>query len=271
MHEAENHSAHGHERPDTAHNESNSSADLILLAYIFEGMALLGEGASPSRIEDAGRATSWSEGPLEAADRISLAFADAALHRKLASEDHAHGHSHAHGPEHEGDHGSAADHHGHHHHSHCSHSSHEHSPELSSEWMPDSAVYVLEKMAHGFQRLGREDGSGFYDYIDGEASLWSGLSVFARGARGLPDSDIEDRLAFARVLATLELMSEPSLPEKREDARPHRREFSTALEFVRQRGTEAFRRRCDELSRTYGSRFSAPAALHDLVSDGNTE
>lgn len=137
--------------------------------------------------------------------------------------------------------------------------------------MPESAIYVLEKMAHGFQRLGREDGSGFYDYVDGEASLWGGLTVFGRGARGVPDADIKDRLAFATVIATLEQMAGSSMPTGPEDARRHRQEASMALDFVRQCGTEAFRRRCDELSRTYGARFTAPAGLDDMVSGGNTE
>ena len=29
--------------------------------------------------------------------------------------------------------------------------------------MPESAVYVMEKMAHGFRRLGRDAGAGFYE------------------------------------------------------------------------------------------------------------
>ena len=42
--------------------------------------------------------------------------------------------------------------------------------------MPESAVYVLEKMSHGYKRLGRAWGAGFYDYpADGPKALWSGL------------------------------------------------------------------------------------------------
>lgn len=137
--------------------------------------------------------------------------------------------------------------------------------------MPEPAVYVLEKMAHGFQRLGREDGGGFYDYIDGEASLWNGLSVFGRGARDLPDQDMRDRLAFAPAIAALELASESSSTTTPREPRALGRESSLALEFVRQYGPEAFIRRCGELARAYGSRFSAPAGLEDIVSGRNTE
>ena len=137
--------------------------------------------------------------------------------------------------------------------------------------MPESAVYVLEKMAHGFRRLGREDGGGFYDYIDGEASLWTGLSVFGRGARELPDQDMRDRLAFAPTIAALELAAESSSTKAPRDPQALARESSMALEFVRQYGLEAFIRRCGELSRTYGSRFSAPAGLESTASGRNTE
>jgi len=63
---------------------------------------------------------------------------------------------------------------------------------------PEPAVYVIEKMAHGFRRAGRSAGGGFYEYSAGaEPRLWSGLKVFERGAREVDDAAIAERLRAA--------------------------------------------------------------------------
>jgi len=52
-------------------------------------------------------------------------------------------------------------------------------------------------MAHGFQRKGRAQGAGFYDYDDDEEEepdLWSGLSAFVRKSLKMPADDVRDRL-----------------------------------------------------------------------------
>ncbi len=65
--------------------------------------------------------------------------------------------------------------------------------------MTESAIYVMEKMAHGFSRMGRAEGGGFYDYDDdGSRTLWSGLKVFERRAVKMTDEDVRDRLLFAQ-------------------------------------------------------------------------
>jgi 3-hydroxyacyl-CoA dehydrogenase/enoyl-CoA hydratase/3-hydroxybutyryl-CoA epimerase len=64
---------------------------------------------------------------------------------------------------------------------------------------PQAAVYVIEKMAHGFRRTGRAAGGGFYDYpAEGQPTLWSGLKVFERGARAIDDAEVAARLREAR-------------------------------------------------------------------------
>ncbi|MFT3803010.1 MAG: hypothetical protein QM766_17580 [Burkholderiaceae bacterium] len=67
--------------------------------------------------------------------------------------------------------------------------------------MPEPAVYVVEKMAHGFDRMGRAAGAGFYDYDDdGDKLLWDGLRAFKRRNTGIDANDIRDRLLYSQAL-----------------------------------------------------------------------
>jgi len=67
--------------------------------------------------------------------------------------------------------------------------------------MPEPAVYVVEKMAHGFDRMGRAAGGGFYDYDDdGDKLLWDGLRAFKRRNIGIDANDIRDRLLYSQAL-----------------------------------------------------------------------
>ncbi len=67
--------------------------------------------------------------------------------------------------------------------------------------MTRDAIYVLEKMAHGFNRPGLQARKGFYDYDEDEApALWSGLKVFERRRSAMSDADIRDRLLDAQSL-----------------------------------------------------------------------
>lgn len=67
--------------------------------------------------------------------------------------------------------------------------------------MPESAVYVLEKMSHGYRRTGRDARAGFYDYAEsGSPQLWTGLKTFERGSRKVDAADVADRLRFAVTL-----------------------------------------------------------------------
>ena len=118
--------------------------------------------------------------------------------------------------------------------------------------MPESAVYVLEKMAHGFSRLGGASGEGFYEHIDGEASLWPGLSVFTRGARKPVPGDLQDRLCLAVVLEALRSAHAPEqLPA----------EFGWVRSVIAQSDTSVFIERANQLAAAYGARFTPPASL----------
>ena len=132
--------------------------------------------------------------------------------------------------------------------------------------MTEDAIYVLEKMAHGFNRMGREAGRGFYDYEDGEApELWSGLKVFERRRVTIPSEDIRDRLLFRLALESMRCVEE-GVVGSAADANLSSilgagfpQPTGGAIAFAQRMGAAAFEARARELAERYGERFAPPA------------
>ncbi|MEZ5649083.1 MAG: 3-hydroxyacyl-CoA dehydrogenase family protein [Burkholderiaceae bacterium] len=188
--------------------------------------------------------------------------------------EHGRGHEHGHGHEHEHGHGRSHDHgqgraeehgqvaghaHGHDHDHH-----HDHHHEVSSVRMPESAVYVLEKMAHGFGRRGRNAGGGFYESEPGfDDELWDGLAGFARGRRKVPPRDVGERLLLAIAVDALrqhELAGPPVYPSSA--VLPSRPDFpgwnGNPLLWALWQDRQSLIDRLTGLERDYGVRFAAP-------------
>lgn len=249
-------------QPDGQPPASSPAAPPARLAYVSEGMALLGEGVAAAEIERIAIEAGMPRGPLEALDEMSLKLADDALHRELAEQagaaaadghgpGHESGHGHDHGHSHGHDHGHGHSHAVGHDHGQGGHDhAHGHGADArrpadsaaGSRRMPESAVYVLEKMAHGYRRAGRAQGAGFYDYLPGEPkALWPGLAAFARGAADIPPDDIRDRLLYAPAIEAAHL--------------------GEAAELIDRVGAARFVERANALASRYGERFRVPAAL----------
>ena len=229
-------------------------------------------------------------------------------HGHAHEHDHAHAHEHGHAHAHEHDHAHEHEHvhahaHEHHHeHTRTQASSHTHGHSqpgalpaaasgaktvvriqrhvhrMKSRRMPESAVYVLEKMSHGYKRLGRAWGAGFYDYpSDGPKTLWSGLSVFARGAKRQPShNDIRERLLYIQSLETIRCLDEGVLESVR-DANlgsifgwGFPAWAGGSLQFVNHVGLARFTARAQELAAQYGDRFQPPESLIARARDGRT-
>lgn len=134
--------------------------------------------------------------------------------------------------------------------------------------MTEDAVYVLEKMAHGFNRMGREAGRGFYDYEDGEApALWSGLKVFERRRVTMAPEDVRDRLLFRLAIESMRCLDE-GVVGSTADANLSSilgagfpQATGGALAFAERMGPAAFAARARELAERYGERFAPPARL----------
>lgn len=127
---------------------------------------------------------------------------------------------------------------------------------------PKDLTYVIEKMSHGFNRLGKAHGKGFFNYDTDPPTLWSGLKVFEKRSFNIPEQDITDRLTFAAVIGALQTTEEeaasidpeikalipPGLPLSRQEA----------LSWIDNYGEERFATRLAELAAAYGKRFSDP-------------
>jgi len=227
--------------------------------FVNEGMALVGEGVPAALVENVAMQLGMPVGPLAVLDEVSLKLADDVLHQELADA----GHSHAHG----------ADPHAHEHESHAHGSeSHARGPgsraQGKSRRVPETAVYVLEKMAHGYRRMGRAYGGGFYEYPpDGEKSLWPGLQAFERAKRPVPMDDVRDRLLYVQSLETIRCLEE-GIVETARDANigsifgwGFPAWTGGTLRFVDHVGAGRFAERAQALAQAYGERFAPPALL----------
>lgn len=249
-------------------------------ALLHEAMALLGEGVAPDAIESAAGSLGMAEPPLAMIDALSLTYFDQILHAQSGGGQ-GHGHDHAHAHDHPHDHAHGHDHpHGHDHdHDHDHEHEHEHEYELEhgheethgqrsrpvgAGSMPDSAIYVLEKMAHGFERFGATSGYGFYDHDeDGSRELWEGLSVFARGARAIPQDDVRDRLLYIQFVTAARVRAELKIGRSDADAASiagwgFPAVSNGVLSHLEAIGVQSVVARAARLAEQYGERFTPP-------------
>lgn len=141
--------------------------------------------------------------------------------------------------------------------------------------MPQPAVYVLEKMAHGFKRLGRAQGGGFYEYPQGEPKhLWPGLEAFERRARRIPVEELRERLLYVQSIEAVRCLQENVLESVR-DANVGSifgwgfpAYTGGAIQLINHVGPPAFVARARELASKCGERFEPPALLVDRAERG---
>ncbi len=122
--------------------------------------------------------------------------------------------------------------------------------------MTESAIYVMEKMAHGFKRMGKVAARGFYDYDFETPQLWSGLKTFERRGKALEARDVGDRLAYAAALSALG--SQSALNAQPEAVLGSRIPFTPeqAKAWINAIGTDQFIARCADFTQRFGARFS---------------
>ena len=250
-------------------------------AVLNEAMAMLGDGIAAAAIESGALDAKMPSGVLAIIDAVSLEVIDHQLHESLHASAHpqAHEHSDHSAHQHKHDHAHEATHHHAHHdkHDHKSDHSHDHSHDHAhakpahsdkpvSSRLTESAVYVMEKMAHGYSRLGRAAGAGFYDYNETPPQLWSGLKTFERRNRGIPEADIADRLTHAAMLAALTIDDSADSELMAASFGPNIASSSAqVLEMLPEADRDRFIDRCRELATRYGPRFEpSPAALTRL-------
>jgi len=132
---------------------------------------------------------------------------------------------------------------------------------FASVFTPQS-IYVIEKMAHGFNRMGKAHGKGFYNYDTDPPTLWTGLKVFEKRNVNIPEQDILDRLLFATVIGALQTSEEEAAgidPELKTYIPPEwPLSRQQALSWIDNYGEERFATRLAGLAAAYGKRFSDP-------------
>jgi hypothetical protein len=243
-------------------------------ALLNEALTLLGDGVGAAAIEAAARDAGLKAGPFAILDAMSLDVVDHALHAAMDGHGHGHDHGHDHAHGHSHGHDRAHDHsqaHGHGHaHDHEHPAGHDHphphphapAPPPPSRPLEKSAVYVVEKMAHGYKRAGRAAGGGFYDYTSQPPELWSGLKTFERRSRQLDAADIRDRLLYAAWLGALDASVQTHAAAVTETfgetVATNAPQVRTQMQRI---GAEAFLARARDLAARFGARFEPPASL----------
>ena len=121
-------------------------------------------------------------------------------------------------------------------------------------------------------RTGRGAGKGWYDYNDGQKTIWSGIKEKYGSDNDMPFEDIKDRLMFRQVVETLDCINRDVLLSSR-DANigsifgwgfpVH---TGGTVQFVEWfGGLDKFETRRKELEAKYGERFSLPNSIDALL------
>jgi len=144
------------------------------------------------------------------------------------------------------------------------------------ERQPADAVVV--RMVKEFGRLGKNQGTGFYDYPkEGGKSLWPGVyDLYPTAAAALSQGEMIERLMFIQALETVRCHEEGVVLSVA-DANigsvfgwgfaPFK---GGTLQYINDYGIAAFVERSRQLVDKYGDRFSPPAMLIEMARTGKT-
>jgi 3-hydroxyacyl-CoA dehydrogenase/enoyl-CoA hydratase/3-hydroxybutyryl-CoA epimerase len=209
-------------------------ANRCIIPYINEGIRMVKEGVAPALIENAAKLVGMPLGPLQLVDETSID-----LGVKIAKATKA----------------------------------------AMGDAYPDAAVDdVLFWMADE-GRLGRKSKSGFYAYDDNgkRQGLWEGLAAKYPEADEQPDLvEVQHRLLFAQVLEAVRALEEDVLEDIREGDVGAILGWGFApwsggpFSWLDMLGTPYAAERCDQLTETYGDRFSTPDLLREMAGKGQS-
>jgi 3-hydroxyacyl-CoA dehydrogenase/enoyl-CoA hydratase/3-hydroxybutyryl-CoA epimerase len=134
---------------------------------------------------------------------------------------------------------------------------------------------VLKKMVDELKRIGRRDGSGYYDYSPAGKSLWSGLTAHFPVSAAQPDvKEVKSRLLTIQALESARCLEEGVVPH------PSDADIGSilgigfpawtggTLSYIETVGLPAFVAECDRLAAAYGPRFAPSAWLRQKAQKG---
>lgn len=140
---------------------------------------------------------------------------------------------------------------------------------------------LCSRMVNEFNRGGRHHGGGFFDYTEGQKTLWPGLREhFTLAGQGAIAEDIKDRLLLRQVLESLRCLEEGVLSSVADGnigslmgiGAPTWTggfiQMVNTYSYKSHYGAAALAVRCDELATCYGERFTPPDILRQAVVNG---
>ncbi|MDW3224813.1 MAG: 3-hydroxyacyl-CoA dehydrogenase NAD-binding domain-containing protein [Paracoccaceae bacterium] len=209
-------------------------ANRCIIPYINEGMRMVAEGVAPALIENAAKLVGMPLGPLQLVDETSID-----LGAKIARATKA----------------------------------------AMGDAYPDGAVDDVIFWMEGEERLGRKSSAGFYAYDEKgkRQGLWEGLAEKYPALDDQPAlTDVQHRLLFSQSLEAVRALEEGVLMDIREGDVGAILGWGFApwsggpLSWLDMIGAPYAAERCDQLSATYGDRFTCPELLRDMAVKGQS-
>ena len=149
-----------------------------------------------------------------------------------------------------------------------------------SGWDAHPSEAVIDRMLDEFDRPGRLEGAGFYEYEDGKRTrLWPGLKeAFGGDSVEAPFDDLKERMLFIESIETVKCLDEGVI-ESVADANigsilgiGFPGWTGGVLQYINgyEGGPAGFVARARELAERYGDRFDPPASLVEKAERGGT-
>ncbi|WP_339742743.1 3-hydroxyacyl-CoA dehydrogenase NAD-binding domain-containing protein [uncultured Maricaulis sp.] len=155
--------------------------------------------------------------------------------------------------------------------------------DLGDAYKPSPTEPILFKMVEEYDRMGRKNSKGFYDYPAEKGQpkrLWPELEQFAPNGKYAEvqptPAEIKDRILYTQALEAARCMEEGIVQDPREadvgsilgwGFAPY---TGGALSFIDTVGAKVFVKRADELAKAYGEQFAVPALLREMAKKGET-
>ncbi|WP_282129468.1 3-hydroxyacyl-CoA dehydrogenase NAD-binding domain-containing protein [Roseobacter litoralis] len=204
-------------------------ANRCIIPYINEGIRMVAEGVEPALIENAAKLVGMPLGPLQLVDETSID-----LGAKIARATKA----------------------------------------AMGDAYPDAAVDEVIFWMEGENRLGRKTSAGFYAYDEKgkRQGLWDGLAAQYPVSDTQPDLiDVQHRLLFSQTLEAVRALEEGVLMDIREGDVGAILGWGFApwsggpLSWLDMLGAAYAAERCDQLTQSFGDRFTCPDLLRDMA------
>ncbi|MFK7867712.1 MAG: 3-hydroxyacyl-CoA dehydrogenase NAD-binding domain-containing protein [Roseobacter sp.] len=204
-------------------------ANRCIIPYINEGIRMVAEGVEPALIENAAKLVGMPLGPLQLVDETSID-----LGAKIARATKA----------------------------------------AMGDAYPDAAVDDVIFWMEADGRLGRKAAAGFYAYDEKgkRTGLWNGLAAQYPVKDDQPDlKDVQHRLLFAQSLEAVRALEDGVLMDIREGDVGAILGWGFApwsggpLSWLDMLGAAYAAERCNQLTATFGDRFSCPALLQEMA------